>query len=164
MNKKGFTLIELLIVIVILGILAVAILSAINPVEQIRKANDSARKSDAAELLSALERYLTTFSVYPWGDTPPVAQATPGVQTWMTELIAKNEVKAGFQNRKTLADVTAQALYVSVDADNLVHVCFLPESATFKALADSTNQGTAGTTHICVPETVSGTSVPSSPT
>ena len=31
MNKKGFTLIELLIVIVILGILATSVLSAINP-------------------------------------------------------------------------------------------------------------------------------------
>ena len=36
MLRKGFTLIELLIVISILGILAVAVLSAINPVEQLK--------------------------------------------------------------------------------------------------------------------------------
>src|SRR3989344_261652 len=57
---QGFTLIELIIVIAILGILAVAVLSAINPLEQIRKANDARRKSNAAEFLNGLERYLAT--------------------------------------------------------------------------------------------------------
>ncbi|PIU02330.1 hypothetical protein COT66_00800, partial [Candidatus Shapirobacteria bacterium CG09_land_8_20_14_0_10_49_15] len=32
--KKGFTLVEMLIVIAIIGVLAVAVLSAINPIEQ----------------------------------------------------------------------------------------------------------------------------------
>ena len=31
MNKKGFTLIEMLIVIAVIGVLAIAVLSAINP-------------------------------------------------------------------------------------------------------------------------------------
>ena len=65
-SNKGFTLIELLIVVVIIGILSVAVLSAINPIEQINKATDQGKKSDAAELLNALERYFTTFQAYPW--------------------------------------------------------------------------------------------------
>ena len=76
MLRKGFTLIELLIVIAILGILAVAVLSAINPVEQMKKARDAGRKSDAAELLNAHERYFTTFGCYPWENVAGVCTAT----------------------------------------------------------------------------------------
>ena len=63
---SGFTMIELLVVIAVIAILAVAVLSAINPVEQIRKGRDTGKKSDSAELLNAIERYLTTFDCYPW--------------------------------------------------------------------------------------------------
>ena len=53
----GFTMIELLIVITILGILATAVLSAINPIEQINRGRDTGKRSDSEQLLSALERY-----------------------------------------------------------------------------------------------------------
>jgi len=150
LNNKGFTLIELLIVIVILGILAVAVLSAINPVEQIRKATDSGKKSDAAELLNAYERYYTTFQKYPWeilGQTAPSASPANSASAAVGELATKNEVKAEFQNRKNLPN-----LLVTLDASNLVHVCFVPESASFKAQANKDASGGTGTTHICVPE------------
>ena len=58
--KKGFTMIELLIVIAILGILAVAVLSAINPLEQIRRGRDTGSRSDAEQLLNAVERYYSS--------------------------------------------------------------------------------------------------------
>lgn len=64
--KKGFTLVELLIVIAILAILAVAVLSTINPIEQANKATDARDKNDAAEILSAIERYYATKQQYPW--------------------------------------------------------------------------------------------------
>ena len=35
--RKGFTMIELLVVIAVIGILAVALLATLNPLEQIRK-------------------------------------------------------------------------------------------------------------------------------
>ena len=40
-KKKGFTLIELLIVIGILGILAAGLQAAIDPIEQLKKGQDS---------------------------------------------------------------------------------------------------------------------------
>ena len=55
-RNKGFTLIELLVVITLIGILAVAVLSAINPIEQINKARDAGRRADAAQILKALDR------------------------------------------------------------------------------------------------------------
>ncbi len=62
----GFTMIELLIVITILGILAVAVLSAINPLEQINRGRDTAAQADAEQLLGALERFNAFQERFPW--------------------------------------------------------------------------------------------------
>lgn len=65
-GNKGFTMIELLIVIAILGILAVAVLSAINPLEQINRGRDTSAQSDAEQLLNAIERFNAFQEHYPW--------------------------------------------------------------------------------------------------
>ncbi|OGC49024.1 hypothetical protein A2W32_02870 [candidate division WWE3 bacterium RBG_16_37_10] len=57
---KGFTLIELLIVIAILGILAAAVLVAINPGKRTRQARDAQRKNDIGSLATELQGYYTT--------------------------------------------------------------------------------------------------------
>jgi len=67
-NKNGFTLVELLIVIALIAILSVAVLATINPIEQSNKARDAKFKNDAAEVLSAYERYYTSQASYPWMD------------------------------------------------------------------------------------------------
>jgi prepilin-type N-terminal cleavage/methylation domain-containing protein len=65
-KSAGFTMIELLIVIAILGILAVAVLSAINPIEQINRSRDTGSRSDAEQLISAIDRYYAFNGYYPW--------------------------------------------------------------------------------------------------
>lgn len=153
-KNSGFTLIELLIVIVILGILAAALLSAINPLEQIRKSQDTSEKSDAAELLNAMERYFTTFQYYPSGDdadpdgdlstTPATASSLANVEA---DLELTNEVKPEFFDRSNLDD-----LYVSLDTNDLVHICFEPASSTFTQLAViGAHCPNVATACICVP-------------
>src|SRR3990167_2861309 len=56
----GFTLIELLIVIAVLGILAAAVLVAVNPAKRTRQARDAARKNDIGSLATAIQAYYTT--------------------------------------------------------------------------------------------------------
>lgn len=72
-NGAGFTLIELLIVIAILGILAAAVLVAVNPAKRQKQARDSTRKSDVGQLATALQAYFTApgAGVYPAGNGAP---------------------------------------------------------------------------------------------
>jgi len=71
-KSAGFTLIELLIVIAILGVLAVVVLVAINPVEQLAKTRDAGRISTVTQLGHSLQAYYTARNAnYPsegfWG-------------------------------------------------------------------------------------------------
>ncbi len=174
MLRKGFTLIELLIVIAILGILAVAVLSAINPLEQMKKARDSRRKSDAAELLNGYERYFTTFGCWPWEATGAgnacgsgsVTIANPGfvASSNSGELLTKEELKAQFSSRDS---VTNNELFVTEASTGQASVCFSPESKSARAggLGPVRNQqnaaaGSCGaayassdaTCNICIPQ------------
>ncbi|MEK7504513.1 MAG: type II secretion system protein [Patescibacteria group bacterium] len=168
--KRGFTLIELLVVISVIAVLAVAVLSSINPVEQINKAKDTASKSDAAEMLNAVERYYATFGCYPWeatnGVSPNKKCTTPYTYsarvstvigslnaTILQELTDKSEIKSQLQTRLAAqTDATKKnQLILTGDANQLVHLCFLPSSKTFLAQGNGIADGTAGTTHVCVP-------------
>lgn len=61
----GFTLVELLIVIGVLAIISTMLILTMNPLEQIKKSNDSARKSDLAQIRRALELYYDDNGRYP---------------------------------------------------------------------------------------------------
>jgi general secretion pathway protein G len=63
--NRGFTLIELLLGIAILAILGTTVFFMLNPFEQIRKTNDTKRKSDLAQMQRALELYYQDFGRYP---------------------------------------------------------------------------------------------------
>lgn len=64
----GFTMIELLVVIAVIGVLAVAVLSSIDPIEQINKGRDTRVRSNAAQLINAVDRYYAIAEIYPWND------------------------------------------------------------------------------------------------
>lgn len=61
-RQAGFTLIELLIVIVILGILATAVLVAMDPAEQIARGKDAGIISSVGQLGHAVQAYYTAQS------------------------------------------------------------------------------------------------------
>ena len=64
-SSRGFTLVEIITALGVLAILATVVLAAVNPLEQFRKAQDTKRKSDLAQIQRALEAYYQDFDKYP---------------------------------------------------------------------------------------------------
>jgi prepilin-type N-terminal cleavage/methylation domain-containing protein len=163
-TAKGFTLIELLIVISVLGILAVAVLSAINPIEQINRSRDTGSRSDAEQLLGAVDRFYATQGYYPWKTSPilpavteatawgivadAVAVAPPGWGDGTTSVLGKlsvantGEVKQSFTNRITSAGYNSLYKYHEGGSGDSLYICFLPKSGAFKVEAATRCVGT----------------------
>ena len=156
----GFTLVELLIVIALIAILSVAVLATINPIEQSNKARDAKFKNDAAEVLSAYERYYTSQTSYPWMDvtTDPVESITDteiygsdspyfgvvaedGAATGGS-LITSSELKSSFLGKESYTSDLAEEnrMYVyhnGTTNDN--YVCFHPKAAANRVITAGTS-------------------------
>ena len=146
---RGFTLIELLIVIAVLGVLAVAVLSAINPIEQINRSKDTGSRSDAEQLLSAIDRYYASKTYYPWqvdADSDetavnPMVEIETGTQPFgvdAEEMLTKlsvggtSELKASFINRIVGDRANNLWIYNHGVAGESTYVCFVPDSSAFR--------------------------------
>jgi len=99
--KKGFTLIELLIVMAILGVLAVVVLVAINPVQQLARTRDAGRKSGVGQVGRAMEAYYTAHG----------GSYITETATWINTLVTAGElstvpsaINAGVSGYTTCAD------------------------------------------------------------
>jgi len=146
--SKGFTMIELLIVIAVLGILATAVLSAINPIEQINRGRDTGSRSDAEQLLSAIDRFYTSAGYYPWmlsADSTNTAVPFTEIkyadqkfgddgQQVLTNLSSGGtaELKASFVNKIVGTKYRKLWLYNSGVAGESTYVCFIPQSSSFR--------------------------------
>jgi len=156
-SRSGFTMIELLVVITILGILAVAVLSAINPIEQINRGRDTASRSDAEQLIGAIERYYAFQGYYPWQTnadstttlTQLFAQVTAaalpvpgvtdcsvfdrlGIGTGGSGCAGSNELKESFIDRiNNSASDRRLYVYNAGTQGSSTYVCFIPRSGAF---------------------------------
>jgi prepilin-type N-terminal cleavage/methylation domain-containing protein len=160
-DQVGFTMIELLIVIAILGILAVAVLSAINPVEQINRGRDTGSRSDAEQLLSAIDRFNAFQGYVPWrtGASDAVLEdntmAWTKLDDWATFLDSgaacavleklgsaaptgtdtctthSDELKSSFVNRVTDTTYNHLFIYNEGGTGDSTYVCFEPQSGAF---------------------------------
>lgn len=138
-GEGAFTMIELLVVIAVIGVLAVAVLSSLNPIEQINKGRDTRKESDAAQLISAVDRYYALQELYPWnvtGATNPedlFERGTGDDFTWADELVTAEEVKDGYVNRIQSED--SMFVFKDAGANENSFVCFVPSSQAFKTRA-----------------------------
>jgi prepilin-type N-terminal cleavage/methylation domain-containing protein len=124
--QKGFTLIELLIVIALLGALAVGMIATIDPFEQLKKGQDTARRNIVSELYNAAIRYYGVKGTFPWGTETwspyiTLAQAANYVNTIAT----MGELKLTFMEA---AAAHTGKIFITAPDEQSLSVCFEPES------------------------------------
>lgn len=135
--QKGFTLIELLIVIVILGILATAVLVAMDPVEQINRGKDSGRISSIGQLGHAIQAYYTSQNA-----------AYPALATWQTVLVSAGEIKQ---------TITIDPAATNCNVNIIGNACYTSDLTTnaivwtvLNSKSSATKAGCAGATPVAI--------------
>lgn len=164
-KKFGFTMIELLIVIAVLGILAVAVLAAINPIEQINRGRDTGSRSDAEQLISAVDRFYASQGYYPWrtgatdvetGGVAPVGDGTAfvavdagttftdGTEPVLDKLSTGGtaEIKTSFVKRVVATTYNTLQIFNRGQQGDSTYVCFVPKSGSFAEEAKTRCGGT----------------------
>lgn len=156
--QKGFTLVELLIVIALLGALAIGLIGALDPFEQLKKGTDTGTRNTVSEIQSAVIRYYALKGSMPWCpstgcvlNTTYVTSAllnTPASLSYLSYIIDTGELKSNFT---TIQSDQLKKIYVT-GTDQQVIVCYQPGSKSFRSdantkfNADGTVDTTCGTT------------------
>jgi len=139
--KKGFTLIELLIVIALLGALAVALLAALDPLEQIKKGTDTGVRNTVAEISGGFTRYSSVkggslpFSTITWGSIGTAG--TSAGYSAIQAVIDAGELKQDFFS---LAKDQLDKIFITAVNDTgtqKAYVCFQPGSKSFRVDANT---------------------------
>lgn len=161
---KGFTLIELLIVIALLGALAVGLLAALDPFEQLKKGTDTGVRNTAAELHGSMVRYYGIKNQMPWcanvGCTtfrdslgsealPAAGVLGTGLGETITEIAGAGELKANFS--ELAGGALGKITVFGANSTATVEVCYKPNAKSF---INDPNTKFAAATGI---ETVDGT-------
>jgi prepilin-type N-terminal cleavage/methylation domain-containing protein len=128
--RKGFTLVELVTAIGVLAILATIAFTALNPIEQFKKAQDSKRKSDLSQIQKALEGYYQDYHRYPPASANKIAPGNVAInwgQSWQPYIdvlpidpkTAKNY--AYWVDEPSIGQ--SYRLYASLDRTNDIYAC-----------------------------------------
>jgi prepilin-type N-terminal cleavage/methylation domain-containing protein len=158
-SQKGFTLIELLVVLGILGILAAALLASINPVEQIKKAQDTSLKNVTTTFVTASQQYYSTHNALPWsavanggancytGGTTLSGVSLTNLSSCVTTLVSEGELKQSFTNANNLSQAIVTNPNPQTGSAQDVVACFMPTSQSQQRDSNTkyTQTGAAGT-------------------
>jgi prepilin-type N-terminal cleavage/methylation domain-containing protein len=132
MKKAGFTLIELLIVIALLGALAVGLLAALDPFEQLKKGTDTGVRNTVSEVHGAVIRYYAVAgNKMPWDPSTtigPVNLSTGYSTVGLHKVVSAGELKSDFSS---LAGDRLRQITV-IGTQESITVCFRPESKSFR--------------------------------
>jgi prepilin-type N-terminal cleavage/methylation domain-containing protein len=126
---KGFTLIELLIVIALLGALAVGLLAALDPFEQLKKGTDTGVRNTVAELHGSAIRYYAIKNTMPWGFAN-ISGTAYARSADIASIVDTGELKSDFS---TLAGDGTLSQIIMVGTDQSLTVCFQPKSKSFRS-------------------------------
>jgi prepilin-type N-terminal cleavage/methylation domain-containing protein len=149
--QKGFTLVEILVVIILLAIIAVAVIATINPLEQLRRAKDSAREQNAETLLSAINRYQAIREESPEildsTDSISCEEIVQGAPVYEADSLG-SELSSWFLKHITQTD---SEIYVGFSGEGEVKVCYQVESSVNKAKISDGGCNVSPFFYMCLP-------------
>ncbi len=119
-NIKGFTFIELLVVIGLITTLSAIVIASFDPLSQLQKGEDARRKSDIAQVRTALESYYQDFGRYPQSSSEyqimaPVAIEWGSSWTPYIEVLPKDKLTKKYAYY--VPDATGQTYYLYASLD-----------------------------------------------
>jgi len=137
MNKnKGFTLIELLIVIALLGALAVGLIGAIDPFEQLKKGADTGVRDLVNQVQTAVIRYYAVKNNVPWATNPDQEDLTEqNMSDAMDNIISAGELRSDFKTVQagSLTKVWVTGIGAGAGENPAAAVCYKPTSKSFQS-------------------------------
>ena len=129
--RRGFTLIELLIVIALLGALAVGLIGALDPFEQLKKGTDTGTRDIVNQIQTAVIRYYSVKNDMPWiADPASTNLATAPMAAAITAMASAGELKTDFT---TIQSTNLTKVFVTGSTLNsTVAVCYKPTAKSFQ--------------------------------
>ncbi len=137
-KMKGFTLVELLIVIALLGALAIGLIGALDPFEQLKKGTDTGTRDLVNQVQTAVLRYYATTSKMPWTDQTAAFSAfdlnNAVLTTAIANMVTAGEMKSNFAviYKNQLDKVWVTYVPPSPTSSVEVRVCYQPASKSFQ--------------------------------
>lgn len=125
--SKGFSLVELLIVIAIIAILTVGMLTALNPIETTRKAQDTTMSSTATQVFDAFDRYYTSRLTMPWCPSSGIC-IDPANPTDFASSDALQNLIANADLRSTFSVPGNEVFYYGNNDNATAVICYMPLS------------------------------------
>ena len=135
-SRKGFTLIELLIVIALLGALAVGLIGAIDPFEQLKKGSDTGVRDLVNQVQTAIIRYYSVKNQMPFASNPNKTDlATAPMVDAITNMVAAGELRSDFTTIQagSLTKVWATGTGAVSGEQPTAVVCYKPTSKSFQS-------------------------------
>lgn len=136
-SQKGFTLVELLIVIALLGALAIGLIGAIDPFEQLKKGTDTGTRDIVNQVQTSIIRYYAVKNAMPFASDPTqntLAQAP--MDAAIAAIIATGELRTDFTeiHAGDLSKIWVTGTGAPGTGEQpTAIVCYLPASKSFQA-------------------------------
>lgn len=138
-SYSGFTLIEILVVVALIGALFLGILASVDPLEQLKKGGDTAKRSLTTQIYNGFIQYYASQNTFPWTTDLSSLAATDNAMVadttgYIPMAIAQGELKNDFINLagSNLSKIFLTSLEDSEGNRQNLASCFLPDSKSFR--------------------------------